>query len=286
MHERGPKRTYRPDPTSAISGPHLAHGVIGAFDAPDLGAWAELAGALARDGVAVIIGLGASLFGGPKPVGLQPLPAFAGDDLDPRRCGGDACVLLCSQEPIDALTRFGSPRWQRAGTRTPDGALGFRDGTMNPRRPLDLDRHVWVQSRDRSWMVGGTYLVVRDIEVNDSWHRLTRSEQEQVIGRGKASGAPLHGRRLFEKPDLARLPERAHIRQAAPRTSGITILRRGYDTADGLLFLAFMQDPRRQYVALQRRLADHDALHPHTTAKGSAVFAIPPELSASLLYAQ
>ena len=112
------------------------------------------------------------------------------------------------------------------------------------------------------------------------------AQQEQIIGRDQRRGVPLHGRRLFETPDLTKLPEHAHIRQASPRTSGVTILRRGYDTEDGLLFLAFMQDPRRQFVPLQRRVSERDALHPHTTTKASAVFAIPPELSSSLLYAQ
>jgi deferrochelatase/peroxidase EfeB len=135
-------------------------------------------------------------------------------------------------------------------------------------------------------MVGGTYLVVRDIDVEPTWHRLAKAEQEQVIGRDKDSGAPLGGKRLFEKPDLDTLPEDAHIVQAAPRTAGVTILRRGYDTDDGLLFLAFMRDPRRQFVPLQRRLSEHDALHPHTTARGSAVFAVPSGRAHPLLYAQ
>ena len=104
-----------------------------------------------------------------------------------------------------------------------------------------------------------------------------------MIGRDKQTGAPLGGTRLFEKPKLETLPEHAHIRQASPRTSGVTILRRGYDTPHGLLFLAFMKDPRRQFVPLQERLSAHDALHAHTTARGSAVFAIPRN---PLLYAQ
>ena len=116
----------------------------------------------------------------------------------------------------------------------------------------------------------------------DSWHELPEHDQEQVIGRHKRSGAPLSGRRLYDAPILEQLPPHAHIRQAARSP----ILRRGYDTEDGLLFLAFMNDPRRQYVPLQRRLAAHDALHAFQTAKGSAVFAVPPVLSRSLLYAQ
>ena len=124
-------------------------------------------------GMTVTLGFGAAHFPREAPVGLKPLPPFAGDELDPSRCGGAACVLICSDEPTDALTRFGEPRWSRAGRRTAHGALGFRDGTMNPRRPLDLDAHVWVSTRDRTEMLGGTYLVVRDIEVNQSWNGST-----------------------------------------------------------------------------------------------------------------
>jgi deferrochelatase/peroxidase EfeB len=283
-----PPTLHGPHPPGVVT-PHLTHGQIGAFDNANLAEWAQLAERLMRaGGITVTIGLGASFFSPrERPAGLSDLPAFAGDDLQPERCGGAACVLICSNEPSpDTLTRFGTPRWQRSGQRTANGALGFRDGTMNPRRPLDLDQHVWVKSRDRSWMVGGTYLVVRDIHVDDTWHRLDKDAQERTIGRDKVSGAPLGGKRLFEKPELSRLPQDAHIVQAAPRTSGVTILRRGYDTDDGLLFLAFMRDPRRQFVPLQHRLSEHDALHPHTTAKGSAVFAIPPGPVYPLLYAQ
>jgi len=307
VHERGPKRTYRPDlapPTlhaehpPGIATPHLAHGHIGAFDEA-CADWPELAEELMRaGGVTVTLGFGlehyatgggaaargaaaagpgnARAAGGGAPVGLAPLPAFAGDALDPARCGGAACVLIASEQPTDALRRFGTPRWERRGTRNPTGALGFRDGVNVPRRPLDLDRHVWVGGNDRSAMLGGTYLVVRDIDVDPGWQRLDRAEQERVIGRDKATNAPLTKRRLFDLPDLGALARDAHIRVASPRTTNITILRRGYDTDTGLLFLAFMRDPRRQFVPLQRRLAEQDALHPYTTARGSAVFAVPP----------
>jgi deferrochelatase/peroxidase EfeB len=282
-----PPTLHGPHPPG-VATPHLTHGHIGAFDAPDLEAWGATAEALMRaGGITVTIGLGAPFFApDQRPTALRDLPTFEGDRLDPQRCGGAACVLICSHEPTDALQRFGSPRWERRGQRTDNGALGFRDGTMNPRRPVDLDQHVWVTTRDRAWMVGGTYLVVRDIEVNPTWHALTKATQERIIGRDKATGAPLGGKRLFEKPDLTALPEHAHIVQAAPRTAGVTILRRGYDTDDGLLFLAFMRDPRRQFVPLQQRLTEYDALHPHTTARGSAVFAVPPGRAHPLLYAQ
>ena len=61
----------------------------------------------------------------------------------------------------------------------------------------------------------------------------------------------------------------------------MAILRRGYDYDDGnadagVVFLAFMADPRRQYVPLQRRLGEHDAPSRFTVNTGSAVFAVPP----------
>ena len=275
VHEQGPRRTYRGYWDSPIAAPQRAHAALGIYDAPDLEAWPEIAATL--EDVTVLLGVGPGVLD-PGPVALAPLPAFPGDDLDHE--GGDACVLLFSDTPTDALHRFGTPRYTRTGTHAERGALGFRDGTSQPRRPIELDRHVFVQGRDRTYMVGGTYLVVRDIHVNPSWHA---TDQEQIIGRDKRTGVPLHGRRLFEKPDLEKLPPDSHIRQASPRTSGVTILRRGYDTPEGLLLLAFMQDPRRQFVPLQRHLAEHDALHPHTTTRASAVFAIPRN---PLLYAQ
>jgi deferrochelatase/peroxidase EfeB len=224
-------------------------------------------------GGTVTIGLGAPVIAeGARPVGLAELPAFAGDDLDPALCGGDLCVLAAPEH----IQRFGAPRWVRAGRR--GDTLGFRDGTLIPRRGKDLDRHVWVDAGDRTWMTGGTYLVVRNVVVDRArWDALPAHEQERVIGRHKGSGAPLGGRTLYEKPDLTRLAPDAHIRVASPRENGgATILRRGYTTDDGLLFLAFMRDPRRQYVPLQRRLAEHDALSAYTRHTGSAVFAIPP----------
>ncbi len=78
----------------------------------------------------------------------------------------------------------------------------------------------------------------------------------------------------------------AHIRVAAPRTARVALLRRGYDTDEGLLFLAYMTDPRRQFTPLMQRLAAHDALHRHTRHVGSALFAIPPGTTPGSFIAQ
>jgi deferrochelatase/peroxidase EfeB len=266
--ERGPGWTYRPvgDPGEhqpGISTAHLKYALLAAYDG-ELPRW-EL-----QPGTTVTIGFGANAFADDqRPTKLRPLPEFDGDALE--FTGGDFAVLICSDDgPPEPPP--GTPRWIKRGVRGDRGALGFREGTLNLRRPRDFDKYVWVTRNDRSAMLGGTYLVVRDIEVKPTWDRLDQHEQEQIIGRHKRSGAPLTGRRLYDAPILDELPENAHIRVAAKSP----ILRRGYDTDDGLLFLAFMNDPRRQYVPLQQRLAQRDALHAHTRTRGSALFAIPP----------
>jgi deferrochelatase/peroxidase EfeB len=252
----------------------------------------------------ITFGLGAGLFvkGQGRPAALRPLPPFEGDALDPAFCGGDLCVQACAADPgtaIDAVSRLtataagaATPRWTQTGYLRrdpgdppggrPRDPLGFKDGTHNPRRGRDLDRHIWAGPKERTWMAGGTYLVVRRIEIARSgWDQLPEPAQERVIGRHKWSGAPLGGRAEFDPlwiEDPA-LPVDSHVRQAAPRmNNGAIMLRRSYTYGDreGLVFLAYGRDPWRQFVPMQRRLAQHDALTEFTTHVGSALFAIPP----------
>jgi len=262
----------------------------------------------------VTIGLGPGLFAerfglaGRRPLALARLPAFVGDALDPAMCGGDLCVQVCATQPRaaeDALARLvavagtvARVRWSQRGWMyrapadrpgaAPRNLLGFKDGTSNPRRGRDLDRHVWVSGRERTWMVGGTFLVVRRVRMLDAWNALSPDEQERVIGRHRVSGAPLGGTHEFEKtPVGAEVPIDAHARVAAPRANdGVTLLRRGYSFDDGvdaagerdagLLLLLYQRDPRRQFIPLQRRVSERDALSRFTRAVGSAIFAIPP----------
>jgi deferrochelatase/peroxidase EfeB len=84
------------------------------------------------------------------------------------------------------------------------------------------------------------------------------------------------------------LPLDSHARLSAPRSNGgVAMLRRSYNYNDGvdpvtgeldagLVFMAYQQDPRRQFVPVQRRLASDDALSAFVRHVGSAVFAMPP----------
>ena len=49
----------------------------------------------------------------------------------------------------------------------------------------------------------------------------------------------------------------------------------------GLFFLAFQRDPRTQFVAIQNRLGESDALNEYIKHTGSALFAIPPGVPAA-----
>ena len=294
---------------AGVAGRQREHVLLAAFDARAEGSAviAEWTAAAQRRGGAceVALGVGPSLFderfglAERRPARLRELPRFPGDALEPQRCGGDLLVIVSGDDrgelagTVDAFARLAAgaatPRWTQAGFLRPGrgtrrNLLGFKDGSMNPRRPRDRDRHVWVRAGDRTWMLGGTYLVYRRIRFRlDAWSALAVPEQERIVGRHKLSGAPLGQRTEFDPRRLETLPPDSHVVNSAAQTNGgATMLRRAYSYADdgradaGLLFLAYQQDPRRQFVPVQRRLAEHDALSAHVVHTASAVFALPP----------
>jgi deferrochelatase/peroxidase EfeB len=168
--------------------------------------------------------------------------------------------------------------------------MGFKDGTDNiPGTDSSLlDEEVWVGPNVQpAWMVGGTYLVARRIRIDlERWNQEQVYLQERAVGRYKRSGAPLGEQREFDPVNLEAvgpngkpyIPLHAHVRLA--REGQRRILRRGYAFEDrgeaGLFFIAFQQDVRQQFIAIQRQLAGHDALHRFLTHTSSAVFACPP----------
>jgi deferrochelatase/peroxidase EfeB len=201
-----------------------------------------------------------------RPRELAELPAFAGDELDPARGGGDLAVQACADDPLVAfhavhnLARLARGvavlRWSQAGfgrtssasrrQETPRNLMGYKDGTDNI--PTDdaaqMARYVWVGSEGPAWLRGGSYLVARRIRMRlEAWDRSSLDEQQRTIGRLKYSGAPLGGVHEFDAVDLDALdeagqpviPHGAHIREASPlANNGTKILRRGYSFDDGV----------------------------------------------------
>lgn len=201
-----------------------------------------------------------------RPAALADLPAFAGDDLDPVRSGGDLCIQACSDDPqvavhaVRNLARIGfgtvRVRWSQLGfgrtsststaQTTPRNLMGFKDGTSNiDAEDADgLADHVWVRPGDGAdWMVGGSYLVARRVAMTiETWDRVGLAQQEAVFGRDKREGAPLTGTREHDVPDFAAvgadgrpvMPATSHVRLAHPtQNGGARMLRRGYSYVDG-----------------------------------------------------
>jgi deferrochelatase/peroxidase EfeB len=306
-------------PFGATSGP---------YDAPpdDTG---EALG-LPASGLTLTFGFGPSLFrlagqdrfglAGRQPAALQRLPHFPGDHLDEGRSDGDLCVQACADDPqvavhaVRNLARIAmgraALRWSQlgygrtsstsTGQATPRNLFGFKDGTMNLKaeEPGLLEAHVWAQPEEAraSWLAGGSYLVARRINMAiETWDRQPLREQERVIGRTKATGAPLSGGEEFTQPDFALtggegeplVAPDAHVRLVHPDANrGVQMLRRGYNFVDGsnglgrmdagLFFLAYVRDPRTHYIPMQTKIARHDGMSEYLQHTGSGLFAVPP----------
>lgn len=275
-------------------------------------------------GLSVVTSVGASLFddryglGDRRPRRLDKMPFLANDRLDPQRSHGDVLLTISSAHTdvnlfalrqlmrstrgtltlhwmLDGYNRRTEARPGEAGVRN---LMGFVDGTSNldHDRPDVMDRYVWVGDGDGepAWATGGTYHVVRVIRMFvEFWDRVRLSEQEALIGRRKANGAPLDGEQETDVPDYAGDPDGeitpldAHIRLANPRTpatDGDLLLRkglsfsRGFD-ADGQLDqgLAFVSFQRRmsQFLNTQARLAGEPLEEYLEPQGGGFYFALP-----------
>ncbi|MET7770560.1 Dyp-type peroxidase [Nocardia sp. NPDC005366] len=251
-----------------------------------------------------------------RPSWLRPLPPFVVDRLTPQWCDGDLLVQVCADEATTvahavralcrSVTSLVAVRWVQRGFRdakpgqNPRNLMGQVDGTVNiASGTTDFDRLVWIDGTDQPWLAGGTSLVLRRIAMTlETWDEIDREGRELTIGRTLAEGAPLTGRREFDEPDFAAvdangipvIPPSSHIARARRTHDGERFLRRGYNYDDapapgqisnsGLLFAAYQRDVDTQYVPVQQRLADFDALNVWTTPVGSSVFVILPGVPA------
>lgn len=249
-----------------------------------------------------------------RPSWLAPLPPMPVDDLDEAYGGTDLLLQLCSHSPVPlaharrllvgAARGIATPRWVQPGFRDPgeQAGLSFRnefgqvDGTVQPDvadRDADL---LWIGpgSAPHPGWVGGSSLVLRRIRMDmEDWERADRIAREHAVGRDLATGAPLTGGEESTPVDLhALLPSglpvvdrHAHVRRASPHAPHERFLRRPYSyeqvgadgaVETGLLFAAFQADPVRQFLPVQRRLAEGDLLNLWTVPVGSAVYAVLP----------
>jgi deferrochelatase/peroxidase EfeB len=236
-------------------------------------------------------------------------PAEVGGDICVQACSDDPQVAF---HAIRNLARIGrgtvAMRWSQLGfgrtsttsrsQDTPRNLMGMKDGTANIKAEDGeaMARFVWVGGEGPSWMRGGSYLVTRRIRMLlEVWDRASLTDQERTIGRHKYSGAPLEGSDEFEPLPLDAernghplIPVDSHVRLAsAKENDGARILRRGYSFTDGvdeslgeleagLFFICFQRNPAKQFVPIQQRLGQIDALNEYIKHVGSALFAVPP----------
>ncbi|MEU8285185.1 Dyp-type peroxidase [Micromonospora sp. NPDC048905] len=249
-----------------------------------------------------------------RPASVTDLPSFRVDRLQPAWSGGDLLVQICADDAVTVAHAqrvlikdsrpFAVVRWVQQGFRRSPGVetgghtqrnlFGQLDGTANPRPGTPLDTALWVPDGP-AWLRDSTTLVVRRISMNmETWDLLGRTDRELAIGRRLDTGAPLTGTAEHDEPDFAAtgpdgltvIPDFSHLTRARETDDRLKILRRPYNydgvpTAEGhadsgLIFTSYQADIARQYLPIQRRLADRDLLNEWTTPIGSAVFAIPP----------
>jgi len=282
---------------------------------------------VAPDGLTVTVSVGDSMFderfglAAQKPIHLERMTGFPNDALVERLCHGDLLLQFCAHTPdtnIHALRDIvkNTPdllmlRWKQEGSvpaiagvpgkprESARNLLGFRDGSANPDSTDSalMDRIVWISDAhgEPPWARHGSYQAVRIIRnFVERWDRTPLQEQESIIGRRKATGAPFTGKTEFDEPDYTHdvegetTPLDAHIRLAndrGPESGKHLILRRPFNYSNGvaqngqlemgLLFIAYQANLKEGFIAVQEKL-NGEPLEEYIKPIGGGYFFVLP----------
>jgi deferrochelatase/peroxidase EfeB len=265
-----------------------------------------------------------------RPAALVDLPKFPGDQMIEGKTGGDISLQACADDPqvafhaVRQLVRIAGKaaalRWVESGYLpssapgdTPRNIMGFKDGTINS---SDADKDIWVGEEGPAWMENGSYMIVRRIRIAlEHWDRMNLAFQEQVVGRSKATGAPIGAKHEFDAVPLKAtdkdgnsvVDENSHVRLAHPdENNGAQLLRRGYTYNDGvsfvaerwppwrqameydagLLFMSYQRDPRTSFIPMFEKMSRMDMLNQFTTHNGGGIFACCGGIDSGKVFAQ
>ena len=245
-------------------------------------------------------------------------PEISDGDLCVQACADDPQVVFHAIRNFARAARgVATMRWSQlgfgrasstgAGQSTPRNLFGFKDGTNNIHADdtAATAEHVWVDRDHRPAVDGRGHLPGRPQD----------PDGDPVLGRGTAGrpGADLRPGQGRPAPRCAAAPSSprstsprsrrpaagpaidvdAHVRLASPEENGgVRILRRGYNYTDGqdsrtglldagLFFICFQRDAHAQFAVLQTRLGSSDLMNEYVAHVSSALFAVPPGLSAA-----
>ena len=251
-----------------------------------------------------------SLSADPSLATLVELPRFRDDQrIAPDHLGGEVYISVNGGDPgvLDAVMRevaaaLGgvATSWSQFGVRgiaqEPDGAsrnpFHFYDGLAVPRTQPELETNVWITEGP---LAGGTVCVIRRFSLDtEQFAQLDGEKQNAIMGRDRATGAPLSGgERLDDVNLLAKdptgeylTPARSHARAAHPSFTGSALmLRRSYNFVDGAgqsghVFVSFARDADA-FARTLVRMEEMDALMPFMHANAGGAFAILPGQSGS-----
>ncbi len=140
-----------------------------------------------------------------------------------------------------------------AGRRSLRGAARRPAGPRPRHTATQVESAPELQAASESY---GEYVVAETEDLADATERFTGAVISGDVERAKRLYAPtrVHWERIY--------------------TDGMDRERGQLDA--GLFFVCFQRDPGRQFVPMQRRMAENDALNEYISHTSSAVFACPP----------
>jgi len=228
-----------------------------------------------------------------------------GSDLAMQICADDRQVIFHAVHSLARIARGKAkitfmqegflPARQSSDQPTPRDLFGFRDGTTNPTEDQEFEDFIWVKDTKQEWLKNGSFMCYgRTIADVETWESDRISDQEQLIGRRKDTGAPLSNPDgdEFDIPDLTArgadgnllIDPNSHVAITSDQRLGFKVLRRGYnywsglndhgDQNAGFLNCTYVNDPYR-YWLLRDDMGRYDRLNEYYYDDYRGVYAVP-----------